>query len=289
MRVLVRQFQYMMQLYFYKMTSTRTISLLIIQLLINYLYCKPVMNLSQGLHHQVTPWIFPFMISEYHYAFLFLMGIIYYFSDVPFMQHGNMYQVIRMGRKKWVVGQIGVIIMQAFTMIFINIAMSMVLLFPNLEFSTGWGKILYTASMTNVASQFEFFFPISYDTLTHSTPISLMLITVFVGGLVISFIGLLMFAISLLVNRMAAVAVATGMTTMIFFVENVHHISMVKMGMFTPANWIRTANIGKKMHGVYVVPPLPWMFGVLGIGIIVMAILTTARIKRVEFHWNRED
>lgn len=50
-------------------------------------------------------------ISFYDFKFVFLIlfwfGIIYINSDIPYMQHSNMYQIIRTGRISWALGQLG--------------------------------------------------------------------------------------------------------------------------------------------------------------------------------------
>lgn len=289
MRYLSKQIQYIKQVFHYKILHPRTYALLILQFFINYMNVRPIIEFSNEVNYKVSPWVFPFMITDYHYAFLFIIGIIYYFSDVPFMQYQNMYQVIRTGRTKWAMGQICTIILQSLFLMGVNILITILLMFKNLEFTFEWGKLLHTAALTNAGTHYEFLFSISYDTIQQFDPLILMLLTFLLGSLVISFLGILMFMISLFLNRMAAVAVGTAMTVMIFFVENIHPLNALKLSHFVPVDWIRAANLGIKSHGNYMLPSLSYIIVVLLIGILVFSTAIMIRMKHVEFDWTKED
>lgn len=281
--------QYIKRVLIFKVLHSRTYSVLILQLFVNYMNIKPLIEFSEAVNYKVSPWVFPFMVSEYHYAFLFLLMVVYYFSDVPFMQHQNMYQVIRTGRRRWAMSQICVLVLQSFFLVGANIFMSALLMLPNLEFTTEWGKVLHTIALTNAGSHYDLWFPITYQAMEQSTPLQMLLCAFGMGGLVVAFVGLAMFAVSLLINRLAAVAVGTIMTLMIFLVQNAHPVDMAKVCRFVPANWIRVANIGMKELGGYMTPSLSYMLTVLIIGIVIFCTAIIIRIKRVEFHWNNED
>lgn len=289
MKLFIRQLSDTRRLFSYKIFHSRTYSLLILQLFVNYINLKPLLEFSKAVQYPVSPWVFPFMISDYHYAFLFLVGFIYYFSDVPFLQHFNMYQVIRTGRIRWAAGHLCSIIVQSFFLMALNMGSGILLLAGHLEWTADWGKLLHTASLTNAASCYGFLFSIPSQTLEHFSPLQLMTITFLMGSLVISFFGILMFAVSLAANRLTAVTVGTIMTLMIFFVENVFPLHTVRMASITPADWIRTANIGLKLHGYYVLPSQSYMFTILVSGIALFGVIVLFCIRRVEFNWEKED
>jgi len=289
MKSIISQMKYIEQLWIRKTFSSRSYSLLILYFFINYLYCKPVSALSISLQHKTTPWVFPFMLSTYQYTALFLVGVIYYFSDVPFIQHHNMYQIIRTGRKKWALGQISVIVFQSFFLIIVNMVMTFILLFRNLEFSTAWGKLLHTVSLTNAGEITKFIFGVSNEAMSRFEPIELMILTLIMGGLVISFMGLLMFAISLFANRVIAVATGAVMVLMIYFVENAHPLLKAPLARFVPASWIRVANIDHTIYGSSILPSMEYMLAVLIVGIVLLSIVVMFRIRYVELHWNKED
>ncbi|MFP3155228.1 hypothetical protein LQZ18_12550 [Lachnospiraceae bacterium ZAX-1] len=218
-----------------------------------------------------------------------MIGVIYYFSDVPFMQYQNMYQVIRTGRKKWVLGQVFGIIVQSCILMAANITMTILCLSNHLVFSGEWGKVLNTVALTNAAGQFGFLFEISYEAMTLFQPLELMALTFVFGCLVLSFTGLLMFAISLFANRTIATAVATGMAAMIFVVENALPQYTLAVSRIVPMSWLRVVKMGAKEHGSFILPPFGYMLFVLLVCVSLLCVAIYWRIRYVELQWNKED
>lgn len=285
----MQSLKYIGQVFWRRLFHGKTYGLLILQLFLLYMYIKPLVKYSDAVDYKVTPWAFPFIMSNIFFLFLFMLEVVYYFSDVPFMQYPNMYQVVRAGRKRWAVGQIGAIALQSVFLMLFNFAVSVLWIRGRWEFSADWGKLLHTAALTNVSGYYEFLFSISYQTMQHFSPIDLMLLTFGIGSLVICFLGLLMFAVSLFAGRVLAVVIGTVMVVMIYFVEYVHPLMAQTMAMFVPVGWMRTANIGVKVHDSYVMPPVSYMLGVLLAGIMILCIIIVWKVRTVEFQWNKED
>ena len=236
-----------------------------------------------------APWAFPFLLSNIFFLLLFMVGVVYYFSDVPFMQHKNMYQVIRIGRRKWAAGQIGVMVVQAFLLMVINVVFSMFFLVGCCEYTLDWGKLYHTLALTRGSEAYRLLFAFSYETMQVFSPLKLLGLTVLIGTLVIAFVGLFMFVVSLYINRSAAVTLAFFMVIMIYLVENTHPLLKWRMAMFTPVNWMRVTHIGIKLHDSFIQPPVLYMLTVLTAGIILCAGFIYIKIKKIEFQWYREE
>ena len=141
------------------------------------------------------------------------------FSDVPFMQNKNMYQVIRTGRMRWAAGQISVIFAQAFLLMAVNALFPMLLLAGSCEYTLEWGKLYHTLALTGGSEAYRLLFAFSYEAMQRFSPLELLGLTVLIGTLVIAFVGLLMFAVSLYINRSVAVTLAFLMVVMIYLVD----------------------------------------------------------------------
>lgn len=286
---IVGQLRYVRQLLKGKLRNIRTAAFLTVQVTALFLYLKPLRRFSAAAGYPCAPWLFPFLISDLYFLFLFLLGNIYYFSDVPFMQYQNMYQVIRTGRKRWAAGQVAAICIQSFLIVFVEMAASVLLMSGHLEWTDGWGKLLHTAAIKGIPSEYRPLFGMSYDAMQLFTPVGFMALTLLLCTLVLCLIGLLMFAVSLYVGRIAAVAVATAMTVMIFFVEDVHPMRTRQVALFVPASWMRVTHLETKTFGYFRMPPLSYILTFLIIGIILLGFLIIRRIDRVEFEWTKED
>ena len=280
--------KYFKQVLLGKIFRPRTYVLLVLLGFVTYLYVKPVVAFSQEVHYKAAPWAFPFIVSNIYFIFLFMLGIVYYFSDVPFMQYYNMYQVIRTGRRNWAIVQIAAIMGQSFFIMGFGFLASVLCLGGHCELTLGWGKLLHTSALTNAAEHYGFLFSVPYEAMQRFEPLELAALTICIGSLVICFVGLLMFAASLVFNRNVAVFLAAAMAAAVYFVENIHPLIAQKVSMFVPVSWMRTTNIATKVHGSYVVPPVGYMLTALAVGILVLCMIILWKVKRVEFQWNKE-
>lgn len=284
-----KQISYLLQVFLQKLQQSRTFTLMILEMYILYIYTQPVIKFSEASSYPSAVWTLPFMFSNIYFLFLFMLGVIYYFSDVPFMQHFSMYQIIRTGRKRWVLGQIGSVILQSGFLMIFNFAMSILWLFGHCEWTTGWGKLLHTAALTNAADYYGFLFEVPYSAMQKYSPIELVLMTLVIGTLVISFIGILMFALSLVLGRIWAIAAAVVMVVMIYLVHNAHPAGVQKLSMFAPVTWMQTTMIGTKMYSYYTRPPLEYMIFALLVGILLLGCFIFWRVRYVEFLFTNED
>lgn len=200
-----------------------------------------------------------------------------------------MYQVIRTGRMRWAAGQIGAIFAQAFLLMAANVVFSMLLLTGSCEYTLGWGKLYHTLALTGGSESYRFLFFFSYETMQLFTPLELLGLTVLLGTLVIAFIGLFMFVVSLYISRSVAVTAAFLMVTMIYLVENIHPLLKRWMAMFAPVNWMRVTHIGIKLHDSFLQPSVPYMLAVLTAGILTCASFICLKIKKTEFQWYKEE
>lgn len=82
---------------------------------------------------------------------------------------------------------------------------------------------------------------------------------------------------------------AVVMTAGIYLVENIHPLLSQKAAMFFPACWLRTANIGVKVHGSSLMPPMSYILAALVIGLALMCGIIIWRVGKIEFQWQKED
>lgn len=80
-----------------KFFSVKTFTLLLLLGVIYHIFLSPVKDFSAFVDYPVSPWIFPFLISDVYFVILFMAAVVYFFSDVPFMKEWTLYQVIRTG------------------------------------------------------------------------------------------------------------------------------------------------------------------------------------------------
>ena len=109
------QIKFSWRLFVDRIISTRMFTLLLVLGFVYHIFLAPLNDFIKSVQHPICPLILPFLLSDIYFLVLFMACIVYYYSDAPFMKNWTMYQVIRTGRVRWAVGQIGMIIISSFT------------------------------------------------------------------------------------------------------------------------------------------------------------------------------
>ncbi len=285
----MKQLQYIWKTAILKIMNGKTMAFAWIMLVTSWSYNRPMNRFIDAVDYPVSWCVFPFFMTRNVFLFLFWIGIIYINSDVPFMQHINMYQVIRTGRRRWAVGQIGGIFLRAFAAVFFTVMCTILPLLPNIELTNEWGKLLHSAAVTNAAEVYNFEYFICYEIFNEYTPLQLMSVCILLCVFISSFIGVLMFLTSLYFNKATAVALVFSMTILMFFVENVAPKHQNEMALLVPAIWGQVAKSATPHLGYYWMPSLTYMFVFLLVSIVLMAGLIVHKVKTIEYDWENDD
>lgn len=277
-----------------KIFNSKVGTFLLLMLVTAWNYNQPYLEFMKE-HQQPISWcIFPFYLASFGFLTLFYIGIIYMNSDVPFMQHINMYQVIRTGRMRWAVGQIGGIFVRSLIVTVLSAILAAVPFSGKLELTNEWGKVVYTIAsehplssdfiMSN-APEFRFY----HEILGEYTPFQLMAITVLLCSLICTFLGVFMFLIGLFAARVVSVASAFVFVFLLFCAQNAYPEYKQLAARFIPTYWGEVALIATPSSGYYRLPPLTYMFTFLFAAIAVMSVIICLRVKHIEFNWENED
>lgn len=263
-----------------KFFSVKTFTLLLLLGVIYHIFLSPVKDFSAFVDYPVSPWIFPFLISDVYFVILFMAAVVYFFSDVPFMKEWTLYQVIRTGRVRWVFGQIGSIILSSFVFVLFAEVISGMLLLPNIILDEGWGKVLYTLSITNAGSEYQIAFLISYDIISRFEPVQAVGLSVLISSFVILFLGLWMFTISLYVSRLWANVAAMLFVILPIVIENIGD-DVTWLVYCSPVSWMRISEVN--------VSSISGMIGGLLLACVILSGAIIWKIIRVDFEVTKEN
>ena len=272
-----------------KIINSKMAVFTILMLIVSRSYVLAIRQFSAAMDYPSSWCVFPFAMCSFSYLILFWFGVIYANSDVPFMQHVNMYHAIRLGRKYWALGQILGIFVRSVVLTSVAVICTILPLLPDVEWTNEWGKLLRTAAMTKGLTQFDSSVVIYYEIFSEFSPLQLMGLEILLCVLICTFIGILMFLISLFINKIAAVTVNLALAIALFPVLNMHAMIRHKLALFIPTIWAELARIATADYGYYWLPSIPYMIGFLTIGIICMTVIILMKVKKVEFNWENDD
>lgn len=149
------------------------------------------------------------------------------------MQHVNMYHAIRVGRKCWALGQIGGIFIRSIVLTVVAVICTILPLLPDIEWSNEWGKLLRTAATTRALTQFDSSVFIYYEIFSEFSPLQLIGLEILLCACICTFIGVLMFLLSLFLNKIAAVAGGLALAIALFPVLNIHPMIRHKLAFLS--------------------------------------------------------
>lgn len=289
----MRTIRYIGKTSYLKIWNSKVGTFLLIFLIYAWSFNQPYLQFVKEQNYPISWCIFPFCMSSYFIVCLYYFGIVYVNSDMPFMQHANMYQVIRCGRKRWVLGQIAGIFVRSFVLTVTSAFIVVLPFIGHLEFTDDWGKVIYTLASTKRMTgffadnfvEYNFF----YDAIKTFTPLELMGITILICTLVFMFLGMAMFMVSLFFGKLWAVAGGFFLSCLLFVVENVPEYERLAVAHFVPLYWVEVALIETPNAGYYRLPSIPYMLTFLVVSIVVMAVLIYWKVKKIEFNWENED
>lgn len=261
----------------------------LIMLMVLYYFVSEIVRVSVDLEYPVTWCIFPFLFNSNVFISLFWFGIIYINTDIPFMQYSNMYQVIRTGRKKWMVGNLVGIFFRSLAAVTAVAAGSILPLLPHMEVTNDWGKLLKTYAMTDMRASYRLSYEIPYEIMGSYTPVQMMLLMILLLTLIAVFLGVLMLTLSLYGNRRLAVAADILLILMLFLVLNAYPQNRMDWAKAVPTVWAQLTKSNTTFGGYYFLPDVKYMLTFLLIGIVLGSLLCVRRAAHVDLHWVNED
>lgn len=90
-----------MAIYSQRILSRKNVLLVVLVFFLISIYLAPVKRFSVIANESVTPWILPFLLTDTNFLILFMVAVIYYFSNVPFTNGWTGYYLLRSGKERW--------------------------------------------------------------------------------------------------------------------------------------------------------------------------------------------
>lgn len=283
----VHIFRYSLQISRDKFFSPRAGSLFLVVLFCFYTRFSPLREFTEMVGYDVTPWIFPCLLSNLSFQLTIAFCGAYFFSEVPFMQYKEMYQMIRCGRVRWATAHILSILELSTALSASLMILSVLFLVPRISFSLQWGEVIHTLAQTNASQLLPFAVP--YNLLASYTPVQAMMIAFLLMIGIFFFLGLFMFAISLFLSRIYAVAAVTFLAAWSVIIYNMPYYYQRTYSYFAPLSWLNIAEVNKRVTGLYILPDYLYISIALMVLPVILSYIIVARIKNMDCYWYNED
>ena len=241
-----------------------------------YLHSRisPISTFCLNSGYKISPYIFPYLMSDRSIIFIIMMGVVLLFCDAPFIEIDQPYIIMRSGRITWLWGQLAYIALASMLYFVIMIVLSILILLPNLSFSADWGKVIGTFAQTNVANQHLISIPFDFLLYNSYSPLSAMFFSFTNSFLVAIFIGILIFVFNLNISRFAGVITST----LLVLWHMVTYMTWTGSTRYSPITWVSLAKIDINGNTLY--PSLPYIYFVISTLIIILILLAIMSIRK---------
>lgn len=234
----------------------------------------PILQFCDYYQVGISPFLFPFFLSDDHVVLIVTLGAMLLFCDAPFIDLEQPYIVLRSGRKTWVWGQILYLAVASFLYTIFTFLMTLLLLLPKLELQFDWGKVIGTLVQTTTGSEFGISIPFDRYVYFGYSPMGATGISLLLCFSVVLFLGVLMFYLNLRVNRMVG-TIASGLLILWQLVIRKTATVFVRL---SPVSWMKLGQID--LDGSTLYPPLSYVMIGLYAMILIFCILSVLRIRK---------
>jgi hypothetical protein len=226
-----------------------------------------------------SPWVFPYLMNSPIMFPIFGCLTALLFCNAPFADSHTPFLIIRMSKRNWVIGQVLYIVLAGFVYTAFFMFMSILVLIPNVRFTSDWGAVLKTIAFNpgslnkyGITSYMEIGDPV----ITMFSAIPAMLISFGLFWLVSVFIGILILSFNVVIGRMSGLIAAGIVTFIAYFSVYVGKIAFGHVIYFiSPLNWssmfyLDWAGTGKIPSPTYAVSCLVILILLMSIGSVTV-------------------
>ena len=266
--------------------SGRLLVFCVFQFSILHYYGDSVRQYAIVADYSAAPWILPFMGQNVYFQFVYGISVIYFYSNVPFMQRYEMYALMRQGKAQWAFAKLLRVWLSALLLVAVEFVLSILPLLPRLEWTSKWGKLYHSLALTDAgaACSVRLFFP--YELLHANSAPATMLMLLSVLCLVTGLTGTLMFVLSICFGRTAAIMVGTFLVVLSVAFENLY-LWEAWIGFLSPFSWMNLLLLYGK-----VCKTAPSFLTVCVMAVVFIMAMGAFSIKAVQvkdLHWIEEE
>lgn len=281
--------KYIWNLYVNRFYTKRNLVLFIILFVAFDSFYAEIDYACKVLDYPCSFWYFLNVMTNHFMCGAIGLSAVYLFSNAPYLNRNGMYQMIRQGKYKWLLSQLGSIILSGFSFTAVLFFTGWLRMLPHMDWTLSWGRMMKTLAVTNAASQLNVTFVLKPSFMQSMEAWQAGLLAFMLDSFVFILIGFLLLATGLLCNRMTAL-IFTGILAIVPFVANSWNLSRhLMINLFSPVSWLQTGLFYTENMMYAEMPPVLWIWGMLAVYLALAVFLALLGVKRNHFQWNGEE
>lgn len=207
----VRHMIYLCRVHFKELLRTPIFYAYLCLAFVYYHYLNaPMVRLQQELGVQVNAWGYTAgVFSHYLPTMVFGLGAVMLFSDLPLLRDNALFESTRCSRSAWVGGRVLYVACVSVLYTFFMVLMCLVTCRGSLSDPTSWGKIMNTFANGYTIGSYAIPVELSLTVTGALSPLEGVGLVFLMGSMSAMLIGLCILALSLCLNRIAALIVVS--------------------------------------------------------------------------------
>lgn len=251
-------------------------------MLISDIYIREVRRFCEAVGEPANPVAAPLVLNSSYAVMVFLIGLFLLFLDIPFFHVTADYEIPRIGRRAWLVGQNIYLMVACFAYVAVFELIANSLLLPRLTPELEWGRVFTTLARTSAGSEFYTAMNLDYGMMARFDAGEAVLIHYLIASGVCVLYANMLFTLNLWTSRIFAAAV-TGCGILFPWVTEILNFNWKYI--VSPISWLQMSRIDRIMTNT--VPSICFIAAVL-VGVNVLLFLFNwVRIRRLE--WRRKE
>lgn len=257
-----------------RIRGIRTVTVLIMIICFMDMYMMAFRDSVRSMGVQTNSLILPFVQTSDFCMKMMFMGIVYFYSNVPFMEKAELFYLNRMGKKRWGVRNLCYILGSSFLLTVSLLLISLVEASPVGRPALVWDSAIKTVGLTG-GNMVEFKIP--YQILKTYLPLPLMGYTLLLDWGVIMFLGLLMYVISMYGRRTLACVAAI----LVVLLPSINMWVGGRLIYYSPLSWLDCSNWRIGYDNAK--PDMVYMLTALLFADVFLAMLSQRRVTKMEW------
>lgn len=266
-----------------KFLSRKMLLLVVLLFFLFVTYLEPIKYFSNIAQIYISPWVFPFVISDPYFLIIYMAGIIYFYSDVPNLNSLNLYYMIRMGKIKWGIEYIKYILYSACILTVLSFFICCLSVIPRLHWDSVWGKVLFTMAKTDAGRISGLFWDISPQFISNYSVIEGMLLSFVIISFGIAFIGVFTFYCGLHNKGNCSAFLSSILIVFTILSAYVSDPIKKKFALISPVSWMRITQINRCKFGYELMPNISYIIIAYIILVLSISCLSVLKINNSDY------
>lgn len=234
-------------------------------------------------HVQIHPWMAPHIFTSWKNVIVLGLVVCFMYSDVPYMNNKELYRITRIGRKKWCMGKILGISMEAVAFSLSTMIFSVIVYIPYVDLGLDWGNVIYTMTYAPIRGMSR-----CYGNIIQSyEPVEAMLLQFILMCMVTALVGLIMFSVSLWIDRRAVIVLCLGSIGIMSVIDAMPMFRF--LDYIIPFEWMRIGEFGRYVDFYIQFPDMKYCLYAIIITATVCIAATILRIKKINVVLDKEE